>query len=166
MTYQFKTMPSPIGELTLVATDAALVAIRFPGEDDGRARVPTPALAPGHPILSAAEAQLSDYFAGTRRVFDLPLAPAGTAFRLTVWQALGGIPFGETRSYLDVARAIGQPSATRAVGAANGRNPLPIVIPCHRVIGADGSLTGFGGGLPTKRFLLEHERRDLFSGAG
>lgn len=164
MTHYQKTMPSPIGALTLVATDAALVAIRFPGEDDGRARVPTAALVPDHPMLRAAEVQLGEYFAGDRRVFDLPLAPAGTAFRLMVWQALLAIPFGETRSYRDLARAIGQPTATRAVGAANGRNPLPVVIPCHRVIGADGSLTGFGGGLPTKRFLLELERRDLFSG--
>ena len=155
-------MASPIGDLTLVATDAALVAIRFPGEDDARARVPAPALTPDHPVLRAAERQLGEYFAGDRRVFDLPLAPTGTAFRLTVWQALLDIPFGETRSYLDIARTLGQPTATRAVGSANGRNPLPIVIPCHRVIGANGRLTGFGGGLPTKRFLLDHECDGLF----
>lgn len=163
MTYYCKTMPSPVGELTLVATDAALVAIRWDEEDDARARVPEPAAAPDHPILRAAEAQLLEYFAGERRVFDLPLAPAGTSFQQSVWRALLAIPFGETRSYADVSRAIGQPTATRAVGAANGRNPLPIVAPCHRVIGADGSLTGFGGGLESKRWLLDHERRDLFT---
>ncbi len=157
------TMPSPIGELTLVAGDAALVAIRFPGEDDARAPVPDPGDDPHHPVLCAARDQLEAYFAGTRDVFDLPLAPVGTMFQRRVWEALMAIPFGETRSYRDIACAIGQPSATRAVGAANGRNPLPIVAPCHRVIGADGSLTGFGGGLPIKRFLLDHERRDLFA---
>ena len=164
MTYYHKIIASPIGDLTLVATDAALIAIRFPGEDDARAPVPTLALTPDHPILRAAGTQLGEYFAGARRVFDLPLAPQGTAFRVAVWQALLTVPFGETCSYATIARAIGQPTATRAVGAANGRNPIPIVIPCHRVIGADGSLTGFGGGLPTKRFLLDHERCDLFSG--
>ena len=166
MSYYQHSMPSPVGTLTLVATDDALVAIRWEGEDDARARVPIPAHAPDHAILRVAEAQLSEYFAGERRVFGLTLAPRGTPFQLAVWQALLAIPFGETRSYRDIAHAIGQPSATRAVGAANGRNPLPIVAPCHRVIGADGSLTGFGGGLANKRWLLDHERRDLFSGAG
>lgn len=163
MTYCHNIIASPIGDLTLVATDAALIAIRFPGEDDTRARVTTLALTPDHPVLRAAETQLSEYFGGVRRMFDLPLAPQGTPFRVTVWEALLAVPFGETCSYATIARRIGQPTATRAVGAANGRNPIPIVIPCHRVIGADGSLTGFGGGLPTKRFLLDHERHDLFS---
>lgn len=163
MTHFRAPMPSPVGELTLVATDAALVAIRWQDEDDARARVPTPAVAPDHPVLRSAEAQLGEYFAGKRRIFDLPLAPAGTPFQHAVWRALLAIPFGETRSYLDIARVLGQPTATRAVGAANGRNPLPIVAPCHRVIGANGSLTGFGGGLANKRWLLDHERRDLFS---
>ena len=165
MTYYRKTMPSPVGELTLVATDAALVAIRWQDEDDARARVPTPADAPDHRVLRAAETQLAEYFAGRRTVFDLPLAPAGTPFQQAVWRALLAIPFGETRSYLDVARTLSQPTATRAVGAANGRNPLPIVAPCHRVIGANGSLTGFGGGLDNKCWLLAHERRDLLSSA-
>lgn len=157
------SLPSPVGELTLIATDAALVAIRWAGEGEGRARVATPVNAPDHPILVAAATQLSEYFTGGRRTFDLPLAPAGTPFQQAVWRALLAIPFGETRSYADIARALGRPTATRAVGAANGRNPLPIVAPCHRVIGADGSLTGFGGGLANKRLLLEHERQDLFS---
>jgi methylated-DNA-[protein]-cysteine S-methyltransferase len=100
---------------------------------------------------------LADYFQGRRRSFDLRLRPEGTEFQRSVWQALAAIPYGETRSYADIARAIGRPSATRAVGAANGANPLPIVLPCHRVVGANGSLTGFGGGLETKKFLLNLE---------
>lgn len=163
MTHYQTSMSSPVGTLTLVATDAALVAIRWQGEDDARARVPTPVAAPDQPVLRAAAVQLEEYFAGDREVFDLPLAGAGTPFQQAVWRALVTIPFGETRSYRDIAVALGQPTATRAVGAANGRNPLPIVVPCHRVVGADGSLTGFGGGLENKRWLLGHERRDLFS---
>lgn len=162
MTHYSKTMPSPVGALTLVAADTALVAIRWKGEGDGRTYLADVADAPDHPVLRAAEDQLGAYFAGERTAFDLPLAPAGTPFQQAVWRALLDIPFGETRSYRDIACALGQPTATRAVGAANGRNPLPIVAPCHRVIGADGSLTGFGGGLDTKRWLLAHERRDLF----
>jgi methylated-DNA-[protein]-cysteine S-methyltransferase len=121
-----------------------------------------------NPALRAARVQLQEYFAGTRRDFDLPLAPRGTEFQVRVWRALAGIPFGQTISYSQLAHRVGKPTAMRAVGAANGRNPLPIVLPCHRVIGADGSLTGFGGGLPTKRFLLQLEGAlptpdDLFS---
>jgi len=104
-----------------------------------------------------AREQILAYFAGERRRFDLPLRPVGTPFQLKVWNALAEIPFGATRSYSDLARRIDEPRAVRAVGAANGRNPLPIVLPCHRVIGADGRLTGFGGGLPMKQFLLVHE---------
>ena len=108
-------------------------------------------------MLDLAARQLDEYFAATRRAFDLPLAPRGTDFQRTVWLALAGIAYGETVSYAQLAQRVGKPTAMRAVGAANGRNPLPIVLPCHRVIGADGSLTGFGGGLPTKQFLLELE---------
>jgi methylated-DNA-[protein]-cysteine S-methyltransferase len=147
---------SPVGVLTLAATDHALTHL-------GWRDVPGLAHTRGHPILIETERQLAAYFAGTRRGFDLPLAPAGTPFQQAVWQALLAIPHGETRSYLDVARMLGQPTATRAVGAANGRNPIAIVMPCHRVIGANGGLTGFGGGLANKRWLLDHERRDLFS---
>ena len=119
-------------------------------------------------FLQAAKTQLAEYFAGSRRDFDLPLAPQGTEFQLQVWHELARIPFGATISYAQLAQRIGNPSGTRAVGAANGRNPLPIVLPCHRVIGADGSMTGFGGGLPTKEFLLRlegalPETGDLFS---
>jgi methylated-DNA-[protein]-cysteine S-methyltransferase len=123
-----------------------------------------------HPLIDAAHAQLDEYFAGTRREFDLPLAPRGTGFQRTVWETLDTIPYGETISYAQLAIRVGNAKAMRAVGAANGRNPLPIVRPCHRVIGADGSLTGFGGGLPTKQFLLELEgalpKADLFATYG
>ncbi|MBK9168153.1 MAG: methylated-DNA--[protein]-cysteine S-methyltransferase [Bryobacterales bacterium] len=112
---------------------------------------------PNHPVVAEALRQLHAYFAGELHEFDLPLAPEGTPFQRRVWEALRAIPYGETRSYGDIAKAIGAPKASRAVGAANGRNPIPVVVPCHRVIGADGSLTGFGGGLAIKRTLLDLE---------
>ncbi|HZH44697.1 MAG TPA: methylated-DNA--[protein]-cysteine S-methyltransferase [Lysobacter sp.] len=153
---RFRTIASPVGPLLLAAGDDGLRLIEFHAP-----RHPYPRgedWQPGdHPVLSRTEAQLGEYFAGTRRAFDLPLAPQGTAFQRTVWYMLARIDYGRTWSYAQLAAALGRPSATRAVGAANGRNPLPIVLPCHRVVGTDGSLTGFGGGLPTKRFLLELE---------
>src|SRR6202012_510460 len=109
-------------------------------------------------LLAQARAQIEEYFAGTRRDFDLPLAPRGTAFQRSVWHALATIPFGVTTTYGEIAAAVGRPTASRAVGAANGQNPIAIVIPCHRVIGANGTLTGYGGGLPTKEWLVRHER--------
>lgn len=151
----FDEFDSPVGLLTLAADRQGLRHIRFVSErhpirrDSDWIRDPA--------ALREAREQLLAYFAGERRQFELPLHPIGTSFQLKVWNALAEIPFGATASYGDVARRIGEPSAVRAVGAANGRNPLPIVLPCHRVIGSDGSLTGFGGGLPIKRFLLEHE---------
>jgi O-6-methylguanine DNA methyltransferase len=117
-------------------------------------------------IIETAARQLHEYFDGTRRDFDLPLAPEGTAFQCEVWRTLATIPYGQTWSYRDLAHAIGKPAAVRAVGAANGRNPLPIVLPCHRVIGADGSLTGFGGGLPIKAALLRLEGALPTGGSG
>ena len=108
-------------------------------------------------MLKMAVEQLAAYFAGTRTTFELPLRPAGTAFQRQAWQALCAIPFGQTRSYAEQARAVGRPTATRAIGAANGRNPIAIIVPCHRVIGSDGSLTGYAGGEPVKRWLLNHE---------
>jgi methylated-DNA-[protein]-cysteine S-methyltransferase len=113
--------------------------------------------------LAALRTQLQEYFDGERTEFDLPLAPEGTSFQRKVWNALCEIPYGKTMSYGELARHIGQPGAARAVGLANGSNPLPIVVPCHRVIGADGSLTGFGGGIGRKRWLLSHEARQLFA---
>ena len=146
---------SPVGPLLLAADDSGLRLIEFPSPRHPMARAEW---ARGdNAVLRAAEAQLREYFAGTRRAFELPLAPQGTPFQQQVWCMLARIPYGRTWSYTELALAVDRPSATRAVGAANGRNPLPIVLPCHRVIGADGSLTGFGGGLPTKQFLLQLE---------
>jgi methylated-DNA-[protein]-cysteine S-methyltransferase len=139
---------SPIGKLTLVERDGALVRLSFGayGPDE-----------PATPLLARAAEQLREYFAGERREFDLPLAPSGTEFQLACWRALTEIPYGETRSYGEQAARIGRPDRARAVGAANGANPIAIIQPCHRVIGADGSLVGFGGGLETKRRLLDLE---------
>ena len=150
-----RRIDSPVGPLMLAADDAGLRHIEF--RDNRHPADRTDWHGGEHPILQTAETQLAEYFAGSRRDFDLPLAPAGTDFQRSVWQALAKIPYGQTCSYAALARAVGRPKAVRAVGAANGRNPLPIVLPCHRVIGADGSLTGFGGGLPTKQFLLQLE---------
>ena len=144
-------LATPLGSLQLVARDGLLERIAFPGTHTKR--LP----ADESPLLRRAAKQLEEYFAGERRVFDLPLAATGTAFQEAVWAALAAIPFGETRSYGDLARDLGRPRAVRAVGAANGRNPLPIVVPCHRVIGADGSLIGYAGGMARKRSLLELE---------
>jgi methylated-DNA-[protein]-cysteine S-methyltransferase len=149
-------MDTPIGPLLLVAGDGGLQEIRFGA--GGEPRPPAEdRQAHGTDILREARAQLAAYFAGRLRELDLPLAPRGGPFELRVWKALLEIPYGTTCSYSDIARRLGSPGASRAVGAANGRNPLPIVVPCHRVIGADGSLTGYGGGLETKRYLLRLE---------
>ncbi|WP_347486247.1 methylated-DNA--[protein]-cysteine S-methyltransferase [Vandammella animalimorsus] len=156
MTIFHQTIDSPVGRLLIATSDEGLHAIEFP---QGRHPVKRDAhwQESPHPLLSEAARQLGEYFAGQRHVFELPLAPQGTDFQQRVWQALHTIPYGQTRSYAQLAAAIGQPKAMRAVGAANGRNPLSIVVPCHRVIGADGTLVGFGGGLPVKTFLLRLE---------
>ena len=148
-------MASPVGELTLVGSDAGLRAVLFACEADA---APDGAVEGPHPVLEQAAAQLREWFAGERTAFDLPLdLAAATDFQRRAWLALAEIPYATTRSYGEQARVLGAPRAARAVGAANGRNPLPIVLPCHRLIGADGSLTGFGGGLEVKRALLDHE---------
>jgi methylated-DNA-[protein]-cysteine S-methyltransferase len=147
------------------ATGDAVVELRlFASAEAARQEVPAAAAAavaaaspPASALLREVRRQLAEYFAGERRVFDLPLDPRGTDFERRVWQEVAAIPYGETRSYAQVARAAGRPAACRAVGRANGSNPIPLVIPCHRVIGSDGSLTGYGGGLPLKRFLLALE---------
>ena len=162
----FQTIDSPVGPLLLAASDAGLHAIEF-AENRHPVKRSTDWQEGDHPLLAQAHRQLDEYFAGTRNAFDLPLSPQGTDFQRKVWNTLASIPYGQTISYAQLAQRIGKPSAMRAVGAANGRNPLPIVLPCHRVIGADGSLTGFGGGLPTKQFLLQLEgalapAKDLF----
>ena len=151
----YRRIASPVGALIIAASDAGLHAIEFPSNRHPQHREGW--REGDHPLLDQAQAQLGEYFAGKRETFDLPLAPRGTPFQREVWFALASIPYGQTASYAQLALRVDRPAATRAVGAANGRNPLPIVLPCHRVIGADGSLTGFGGALPTKRFLLELE---------
>lgn len=155
--YFYTTMHSPVGKLKLVATDEALAAILWENDDPRRVRLNVLAEDRNHPMLVKAERQLNEYFAGKRNSFDLKLDFAGTIFQRKVWAALLTIPFGETRSYGQVARQIGHPGAVRAVGAANGRNPISIIAPCHRVIGSSGQLTGFAGGLSTKAYLLQLE---------
>ena len=149
----YRYLQSPIGDILVAGDEEGLKFVGFPG---GKGRLePEASWQLDNESFEDVRKQLAEYFAGTRKRFDLKLAPHGTPFQLQVLNALQQIPYGETCSYLDIANRIGKPKAVRAVGAANGRNPLPIIIPCHRVIGADGSLTGFGGGLPTKRFLLD-----------
>lgn len=152
------SIDSPIGKLRLAACDDGLLAVIFPNEKTKRDFGDNRGSEAARAHLDAAAKALREYFAGKRRDFkDLKLAPRGTEFQLSVWRALTKIPFGATRSYADIARLIGNPKAMRAVGLANGKNPIPIIVPCHRVIGSNGALTGFGGGLPTKKWLLTHE---------
>lgn len=155
----YDILESPAGTVwAAVDENGSVVRVEFV---DGPDRVPdnmtrhTLVRDPGR--VAAVTAQLNEYFAGKRRSFNLPLAPSGTAFQKRVWDELSRIPFGETRTYGQIAAAIGNPRACRAVGGANGANPIPVIVPCHRVIGSDGSLTGFGCGLPVKRFLLQLE---------
>jgi methylated-DNA-[protein]-cysteine S-methyltransferase len=149
---------SPVGTLTLVGGPAGLRAVLWPGDRAARTGLGRTALVPGDaPAVAATARQLDEYFAGTRTTFDLPLDLQGTPFQLAAWQALAAIPYGETRTYAQQAVAVGRPTAVRAVGAANGRNPLSIVLPCHRVVGSDGALRGFGGGLDVKEWLLGFE---------
>lgn len=155
--YRYTEMASPIGALIIVAADERIAAIHFDGQGIDRFKRGTPVRDDAWPVLVKARRQLSEYFAGERRDFDLPLDLGGTDFQRSVWETLLTIPYGETWSYADVANRLGKPTATRAVGAANGQNPIPIVGPCHRVIGKNGSLTGFGGGLPLKEKLLALE---------
>ena len=157
MTRTHTVVPSPIGPLTAVAEDGDLVGLYME-----LSRRPLDPAVIGQPARAGFEevvSQLDEYFAGRRTTFDLPLRPTGNDFQRGVWDQLTRIPYGETRSYGDIARALGDAGAAQAVGAANGRNPLSIVVPCHRVIGADGSLVGYGGGLARKRFLLDLEQR-------
>jgi methylated-DNA-[protein]-cysteine S-methyltransferase len=150
-----KTLDTEIGALRLVADDDALVAVDLPTYRHGGAHEARRVAR--HDVLDHAARELGEYFAGRRRTFTTPLRPDGTEFQREVWDALLGIPFGETCSYGAIAKKLGRPRAVRAVGAANGRNPLPIIVPCHRVIGASGALVGYGGGLDVKRWLLRHE---------
>ena len=150
---------SPIGVLTLTSNGSALTQLIIAREDDAESDSVEP---DRDPVLAAAREQLDAYFDMRLTHFDLPLEPRGTEFQRRVWDSLKAIPYGETISYAELARRVDNPKAVRAVGAANGRNPLMIIVPCHRVIGADGSLTGFGGGIDRKRWLLDHETRARF----
>ncbi len=161
MSYFYKTFLSPVGELTLVADDTALCAILWENDRPGRVKLGPLEYAPGNEVLHQAQRQLEEYFSGTRDRFDMPLSMQGTAFQKRVWELLLSIPFGETRSYRQIAELAGNPKAVRAVGAAVGRNPVSIIAPCHRVLGTTGSLTGFAGGLDAKKALLRLEGHTL-----
>ena len=149
MTTFFDTIESPLGLIEIRAADSAVTDVRFVARKDGAPR--------SNPVVRNAAQQLQEYFAGKRRDFQFPLAPGGTEFQKSVWSQLLRVPFGTTASYRDIAAAIGNPRATRAVGAANGSNPIAIVVPCHRIIGSNGHLTGYGSGLWRKEWLLLHE---------
>lgn len=159
MSIVHKTIASPVGVLKLLASKEGLAGIFWEHDDPKRVNVDPGPEETNHPVLLETERQLKDYFAGIRREFSLPLDFAGTDFQTKVWQALLTIPYGETRSYGQIARQIGNPKAARAVGAANRKNPISIVAPCHRVIGANGAMTGFAGGLDIKVKLLSIEAR-------
>jgi len=159
MQLAFMKMASPVGALTLVANDHALVAVLWENENPKRVRLAELVEQIDHPILLATQQQLNEYFAGTRQQFDLPLDFEGTEFQKKVWHALLNIPFGETRSYRDIAEQVGNIKAVRAVGAANGKNPISIIAPCHRVVGVNGKLVGFAGGLNNKEILLGLEKQ-------
>jgi methylated-DNA-[protein]-cysteine S-methyltransferase len=158
MSLVYKTIESPVGKLKLVANDSALVAILWEKDNPRRVRLTELVADNRHPILVETERQLGEYFAGKRKIFSVALDMRGTRFQKDVWEALLAIPFGQTRSYGQLAKQLGNPRATRAVGAANGRNPISIIVPCHRVIGASGKLTGFAGGLGVKAHLLSLEK--------
>ena len=157
MSHYYTRFKSPVGELTLVATDKHLVAVLWENEKPNRVRLPEMKKAKQHEILEKTETQLKEYFAGTRMKFELPLAFEGTGFQTKVWQSLQKIPYGKTRSYRELASKVGSPKAYRAVGSANGRNPISIIVPCHRVISSTGKLAGFAGGLKAKAYLLQFE---------
>lgn len=156
------SVDSPIGALRLFATREALVEVRLPGP--GPPPAAGEAASRTNPLLERVAEELALYFRGARTTFSVPTAAAGTGFQREVWAALATIPYGERRSYAWLAEAVGRPRAFRAVGGANGRNPLPIVVPCHRVVAADGTLGGYSGGIGIKRWLLDHERRVAESG--
>jgi methylated-DNA-[protein]-cysteine S-methyltransferase len=161
MTYAYKVIHSPVGKLTLVASEKGIAAILWENENPRRVPLGPMAEAPTSKLLLEAERQLGEYFGGKRKRFTVPLDFNGTEFQKSVWAALLTIPFGETRSYRAIAEQVGRPDASRAVGAANGRNPISIIAPCHRVIGSSGKLTGFAGGLEAKQYLLGLEGRTV-----
>ena len=156
------TLQSPVGSLTVVASDAGLRAILWPVEKPGRVSFEENVVVGSHEVLDATIEQLTAYFDGERTDFDLPLDMVGTDFQQAVWRGLLEIPWGQTHSYGELATALGKPSASRAVGSATGRNPISVVVPCHRLVASSGKLTGFAGGLDAKRWLLDHESSKLF----
>jgi methylated-DNA-[protein]-cysteine S-methyltransferase len=157
MSFAYKIIDSPVGKLKLVASDKGLAGVLWQRENTRPVPLSEAVEDKQHPVLVETERQLGEYFAGKRKTFSIALDLRGTQFQKDVWEALLAIPFGETRSYGQLAKQLGNPRATRAVGAANGRNPVSIIVPCHRVIGSSGKLTGFGGGLETKAHLLSLE---------
>lgn len=157
MSLYYKFMISPVGRLTLWTSEKGLRAILWENDSPDRVKLPVGSEKNEHPILIQAEQELNEYFKGQRTVFSLPMDPQGTDFQHSVWSALRNIPYGKTASYGELAKQLGNPNASRAVGAANGKNPLSIIVPCHRVIGTQGNLTGFAGGLEAKKFLLSLE---------
>jgi methylated-DNA-[protein]-cysteine S-methyltransferase len=159
MTTQFTEVSSPLGTLQLTAEGGRLTGVHFPGQKHDRPAQPDWQRADDEPVLAQAREQLAEYFAGGRRDFELPLGPAGTPFQQAVWRALLEVPFGATSTYGAIAQAVGRPAAVRAVGSAVGANPLGIVVPCHRIIGRDGTLTGYAGGIERKAKLLALESR-------
>ena len=159
MTYNYTVMKSPVGDITLIADNVSLRGIYWANQKPDRVKFPNLEKKDRGTILKSAVKQLEGYFSGKRRKFNLALKPVGTEFQKEVWEALRSISYGETASYGDIAKQIGRPKAVRAVGAAIGKNPLSIMIPCHRVIGASGKLTGFAGGINTKAFLLNLENQ-------
>ena len=154
------TIESPVGDLRIVASDAGIRAVLWPSDDSSRVPLPTNVeVCESHPVLVHAARELAEYFAGERQHFDVSLDPDGTVFQQQAWLALRAIPYGETVSYGQQAERMGDKNKARAVGAANGRNPISIIVPCHRVVGSNGSLTGFAGGIETKQWLLAHEQK-------
>lgn len=159
MTFHRATLDAPFGKLTVVASDAGVRYVMFDHDAHPKPLDRIDIVDAAHPVLDRACSQLDEYLRGSRKEFDLPLDLVGTEFQISAWRSLARIPFGQTATYARQAASIGRPTATRAIGAANGRNPVAVVLPCHRVVGSDGSLTGFGGGLDVKQWLLDHERR-------
>ncbi len=158
LTFARARLHVPFGELTVVASDKGVRYITFENDAHPKSYQNMSVIDDAsHPVVARAVAQLHEYINGTRRTFDVPLDLVGTEFQVQAWNALAKVPYGTTASYAQQAASIGRPKATRAIGAANGRNPVVVVLPCHRIVGADGSLTGFGGGLPVKKWLLDHE---------
>ncbi len=158
MKHYSKRIKSPVGELTLIANANALVAILWENDKPNRVRIADVESKPNHPILEKTAKQLSQYFSGKRTQFEIDFEFYGTEFQKKVWRALTEIPYGETQTYLQIAKKIRSPKSCRAVGAANGKNPISLMVPCHRVIGSNGNLTGFAGGLKAKKYLLDLEK--------